>query len=72
MPGSTKLVSVLYCVIIYKFHSVTTIAFGGKRLLLNPHIRLYLIYLILACLIADKDYLRFHKDNIHRLLSYSN
>lgn len=69
MPGSTKLVSVLYCVIIYKFHSVTTIAFGGKRLLLNPHIRLYLI---LACLIADKDYLRFHKDNIHRLLSYSN
>lgn len=53
VPGSTELVSVLYCVIIYKCHSVTTFALCGKRLPLNPHIRLYLAPACLIKTISD-------------------
>lgn len=59
---------VLYCVIIYKFHSVATFDLCREKLPLNPWIRLYLAP---ACLTTNKDNLWFHKDYIPRLLSCS-
>lgn len=51
-PGNIKLISVLYCVIIYKFHSVATFDLCREKLALNPWIRLYLAP---ACLTTNKD-----------------
>lgn len=67
MAGNTALLSVLYCAIIYKFHTVATFDLRGEKLSLNPCIRLYLAA---AYLIANKGDLWFHKDYIHRLSSY--
>lgn len=67
MAGNTASFSVLYCVIIYEFHTVATFDLCGEQLSLDPCIRLYLAA---AYPIANKGNLWFHKDYVHRLFSY--